>query len=62
MNKELLDNAEQISRATISVIDALCQRGAFRGEELSVIGGLRDQCTALSHQVEMEREKNECES
>ena len=34
----------QMGRSTIAVIDAIVQRGGFRGEELSTIGGLRDQC------------------
>ncbi len=34
----------QISRSTVAVIDAVVQRGGFRGEELSTIGTLRDQC------------------
>ena len=33
----------QISRSTVAVIDAVGQRGGFRGEELSTIGTLRDQ-------------------
>ena len=35
----------QISRSAIAVIDTVTQRGGFRGEELSTIGNLRDQCT-----------------
>ena len=34
----------QMGRSTIAVLDAIVQRGGFRGEELSTIGGLRDQC------------------
>ncbi len=34
----------QIGRSTVAVIDAVVQRGGFRGEELSTIGTLRDQC------------------
>lgn len=52
MNKELLNNANQVARSTISVIDAIVQRGAFKGEEMSTIGALRDQCVMLTHQVE----------
>ena len=33
-----------MGRSMIAVIDAVCQRGGFRGEELSTIGQLRDQC------------------
>jgi len=35
----------QIYRSAIAVIDTVTQRGGFRGEELSTIGNLRDQCT-----------------
>jgi hypothetical protein len=31
----------------IAVIDAVCQRGGFKGEELTTIGQLRDQCISL---------------
>ena len=34
----------QMGRSMIAVIDAIAQRGGFRGEELSTIGQLRDQC------------------
>jgi len=42
----------QIARSTVAVIDALTQRGAFRGEELSTIGQLRDNCTQAIQLVE----------
>lgn len=34
----------RIARSSIAVIDAVTQRGGFKGEELSTIGQLRDQC------------------
>ena len=37
---------------TVAVIDAMTQRGAFKGEELSTIGGLRDQCIQVIQIVE----------
>ena len=40
---ELQDLANKTSRSTIAVIDAMTQRGAFKGEELSTIGTLSDQ-------------------
>jgi hypothetical protein len=43
-NDQLQDLANKSSRSTIAVIDAMTQRGAFKGEELSTIGTLRDQC------------------
>lgn len=44
-HKQMYDLANRISRSAIAVIDAVTQRGGFKGEELSTIGGLRDQCT-----------------
>ena len=44
MYEELHDLAHKTSRSTIAVIYAMTQRGAFKGEELSTIGTLRDQC------------------
>lgn len=43
-HKQMYDLANRISRSAIAVIDAVTQRGGFKGEELSTIGGLRDQC------------------
>ena len=45
--EELQDLANKTSRSTIAVIDAMTQRGAFKGEELSTIGTLRDQCIQM---------------
>ena len=45
--EELHEVANKASRSTIAVIDAMTQRGAFKGEELSTIGGLRDQCIQI---------------
>lgn len=44
--------SNQIARSTVAVIDTLVQRGAFKGEELTTIGGLRDQCLAAIQTVE----------
>lgn len=44
--------SNQTARSTIAVIDAITQRGGFRGEELSTIGGLRDQCVQIIQLVE----------
>jgi hypothetical protein len=43
-HSEIYDLANRTSRSTVAVIDALTGRGAFKGEELSTIGQLRDQC------------------
>lgn len=34
----------KVVRSVVAVIDTIVQRGGFRGEELSTIGQLRDQC------------------
>ena len=44
--------ANQNARSTIAVIDAITQRGGFRGEELSTIGSLRDGCVQIIQLVE----------
>jgi len=44
-HKKAYEQMNNICRSTIAVIDTVTQRGGFRGEELSTIGQLRDQCT-----------------
>jgi hypothetical protein len=44
--------ANRTSRSTVAVIDAITQRGGFKGEELSTIGQLRDQCIQLMQLAE----------
>ena len=50
--EELQDLANKSARSTIAVIDAMTQRGAFKGEELTTIGQLRDQCVQIIQLVE----------
>jgi len=52
MNEEMMDLGNRITRSTVAVIDTMTSRGAFRGEELSTIGQLRDQCIALVQMIE----------
>ena len=55
--EELQDLANKSARSTIAVIDAMTQRGAFKGEELSTIGTLRDQCiqvVSITEQMQQE--------
>ena len=49
---QLNDLTNRISRSTIAVVDAITQRGGFKGEELSTIGQLRDQCVQAVSLVE----------
>lgn len=46
-NEQITDLSMRIGRSTIAVIDTVVQRGGFRGEELSTIGQLRDQCVQV---------------
>ena len=50
--KQVQELSNKASRSTVAVIDAMTQRGAFKGEELSTIGGLRDQCIQIIQLVE----------
>ena len=59
-NEQLMDLANRVSRSTVAVVDTVTGRGGFRGEELSTIGQLRDQCIQLIQLVEqMQGETNE---
>ena len=52
-NQEQLTNlANRVSRSSIAVVDAVAQRGGFKGEELSTIGTLRDQSIQIISLVE----------
>ena len=51
----------KVARSSIAIIDAIVQRGAFKGEELSTVGGLRDQCVQLIQATE-EREQEAAEA
>lgn len=52
-NIEKLVNLSLVSsRSTLGVINALMQRGAFKGEEAGAIGMLYDQCTQIAQLCE----------
>lgn len=55
MNEEMMELGNRITRSTVAVVDTMTSRGAFRGEELSTIGQLRDQCIALIQMIEQEQ-------
>ena len=57
--KAIFDLSFRVTRTTISVIDAMTQRGAVKGEELSAIGQLRDQCVQVSQLCEAFQSENE---
>lgn len=50
--QQLNDLANRVGRSSIAVVDAVTQRGGFKGEELSTIGALRDQCVQIVQLVE----------
>ena len=49
---QLKDLANKASRSTVAVVDAVTQRGGFKGEELSTIGKLRDDAVQVIQAVE----------
>ena len=54
---QIVDLSNKVSRSTVAVVDAMTQRGAFKGEELSTIGTLRDQCiqvVSITEQMQQE--------
>lgn len=60
--KQLNDLANRIARSTVAVIDTMTTRGAFKGEELTTIGQLRDQAVqavALYEQVLQQVSQNQ---
>jgi len=59
--KKLNQLSTRTARSVMAVIDAMAQRGAFKGEELMTIGGLRNDCAEmmrLSETVENELEED----
>lgn len=48
----IYDLSNRVARSGVAVIDALTQRGAFKGEELTTIGTLRDQCLQMIQMCE----------
>ena len=52
LQQQLNELANRVGRSTIAVVDAITQRGGFKGEELSTIGALRDQCVQIVQLVE----------
>jgi hypothetical protein len=54
-NSEIPELSNRIARSAIAVIDTIVQRGGFRGEELTTIGQLRDQCVQMTAMVEQEQ-------
>jgi predicted transcriptional regulator len=50
--EQLMDLGNKVARSTVAVVDAVTQRGGFKGEELSTIGTLRDQAVQMVQIIE----------
>jgi len=50
--EQINEISNRIGRSTVAVVDAITSRGGFKGEELSTIGQLRDQCVQVIQLVE----------
>lgn len=45
--QQFMELGNRTARSMIAVIDTVVQRGGFKGEELTTIGTLRDQCIQM---------------
>ena len=61
-HSEIYDLANRVARSTVAVVDALTSRGAFKGEELSTIGQLRDQALQIIQLAEAHQQEAAAES
>ena len=61
-HKKAYELMNQVARSTIAVVDTVTQRGGFRGEELSTIGSLRDQCAQAVSIVESYKQEADDET
>ena len=57
----LMTLANQVSRSSVAIVDAMTQRGAFKGEELSTIGKLRDDAVQVIQLVETSQQEKAME-
>tara|TARA_B100001094_G_scaffold321191_1_gene368523 strand:- start:1616 stop:1840 length:225 start_codon:yes stop_codon:yes gene_type:complete len=48
----LMTVSNSVARSCVAVVDAMTQRGAIKGEELSTIGKLRDDAVQVIQAVE----------
>jgi hypothetical protein len=54
----IFDMSSKSSRSTVAILDALMQRGAFKGEEAMAVGQLREQCIQIIQHVESQAQDN----
>lgn len=59
VNDSFVDLVNRVTRSCVAVVDTVSSRGGFRGEELSTIGQLRDQCIALIQELEAKQSEVE---
>jgi glutamate synthase domain-containing protein 1 len=59
MENDTNDLSNRVARSTIAVVDTMTQRGAVKGEELSTLGQLRDQCVQLIQLIEAQQAEDE---
>lgn len=55
---EIYETANRAARSMVAVVDTMTQRGAFKGEELSTIGNLRDQCIKIIQLAEQREQES----
>ena len=58
---DLMRLGNQVARSTVAVVDAVTQRGGFKGEELSTIGTLRDQAIEMISTIEQLQQESAME-
>lgn len=61
-HSQIYDLSNRVARSTVAVVDALTSRGAFKGEELSTIGQLRDQSLQIIQLAEAHQQEAAAES
>jgi len=61
-NEEFNELGMKVGRSTVAIIDAIVQRGAFKGEELSTVGQLRDQAIQMIQELEAQQEEGEVDT
>ena len=59
---QIYELSNRVARSTVEVVDALTGRGAFKGEELSTIGQLRDQSLQIIQLAEAYQQEVATES
>lgn len=61
-HSQIYNLSNRVARSTVAVVDALTSRGAFKGEELTTIGQLRDQSLQIIQLAESYQQDEAAES